>query len=303
MGKWLLVLLVTHGVAPRTSVVFVGPEVRTLPAAVASFEHLPEGSVRGALLPDGALVVAADRAPGEFGATLLRVEPGREAVALCDRLVHASRPLVAGGRVFVERGRDDELTLEEIDPQSGRARVIWRGRGLTAHLAGALGRELFVYHVREDGAALFAVDFESGRTRAVIPALLPYARDFSLEGGALVFENRDESRSDLWVIDRVELATGARRRLLTSPVQALAPRVVAGDVAYNEGGLRLLRGGALLHRPGDDVARAATLDGRVVAVQHYSPGASLPELEIVEGRAVRTLAAPAASHFDVVGFK
>src|SRR5258707_1250375 len=106
MGKWLLVLLLTHASDPRSDVVVAGPAGLT---TVARVEHLPEASLRGALGPGGLVLVAADRAPGRdrsFSSSLMRVEAGKPVVELCDRLMHASRPLVTpAGRVFVERGQ------------------------------------------------------------------------------------------------------------------------------------------------------------------------------------------------------
>ena len=86
------------------------------------------------------------------------MEPGQPAVTLCDRVFHASTPLVTSdGRVFVERGRAgptaegrlrvDELTIDEVMAQG--ARVVWRvlAELHRAHLAGVSGRELILYRV------------------------------------------------------------------------------------------------------------------------------------------------------------
>ncbi|HUS66375.1 MAG TPA: hypothetical protein VMZ28_17605 [Kofleriaceae bacterium] len=300
-----------------------------LPPAVARFAHLPDGAVRGALLPGSdAVLVVADRqqlAPvrdGSFAGVLLRVEPGQGARPLCDRVDHASRPLVAlGGRVFVGRGRPgpalpgamrvDALSIDEIDPVTGVEREVWRGRGFHASLAGAHGTELFIYQVTAGGASLLAVDPDSGATRTVLPSLLPFARDFVVSEGVLTFATRDEARADRWVIDRVELASGTRRRLLTAPGQHLAPHPwPGGDLAFDPGdgrGLRLLSGG----RPelaglgaGADVVRAIAPEAARAALWHYVPGATHAEVRIVDARRgeSRAVTASPATRLEIVGF-
>ena len=129
-------------------------------------------------------------------------------------------------------------------------------------------------------------------------SLPPFARDFHVDGGSLLFANRDDERRDRWVIERIDLSNGRRTRLLESAEQSLAPHPFRGDVAYNDGGLRLIGGGRIEHRPGADVV--AAVSGELAAVLHYAGG--LPELELVDGSGVRQIAAPADSHVQVVGF-
>ena len=212
----------------------VGPEpgvteVLVDGARVARFEHLPGAAVKVARLPSGAVAAVADRAPGfdrSWGSSLLYAAPGREAVALCDRVFYASRPLVTpDGRLVVERGRPgprvpgrmrvDELTLDGVDPAGGAARTIWHGRGFEAHLAALAGDEVIVYLVQPGVASLRAVDLRSGAERVILPSLPPYAHDFAVDGGALVVQNRDDVRRDLQTVERIDLQTGARTRLET----------------------------------------------------------------------------------------
>jgi hypothetical protein len=320
-----LTLLVTEGRSATSGLVRLEATLadRGLPPPVATVEHLPEAGVRGALLGANATaMVVADRLPvrdRSWGASLLRVEPGRAAVELCDRVGASTRPLVTpAGRVFVERGRAgavveselrvDELTIEEVDPAFGATRVVWQGRGYTAHLAAAAGNELIVYRVDPSGAALLAVDADSGRVRAILPSLPPFARDFSVAGGALVFENRDEAASDRWVIDRVALDSGGRRRLVTSANQALAPHVwPGGDVAYNGEGERGLVAPGLTSPlgVGHDLVKALSPDGKWAAVLHYPPAAVLPELAVLDVAAGRVARVPRseATHVEVVGLQ
>jgi hypothetical protein len=306
MGKWLLAILLTYGADPRSELVFVDPTGSTV---AARFEHLPDGSVHGRMLPGThAAVVVADRAESRdrsFAGVLLRVEAGKPPSELCDRVFHASTPLVTSdGRVFVERGRPgpaledqlrvDDLTIDEVGGFG--TRVVWRGRGYTSHLAGAFGHELIVYLVTPGGASLVGVDMESGRARAIVRDLLPFARDFRVDGNQLVYSNRAEDHR--WVIERLDLTSGARTRLHSSAHQAIAPHPYRGDIAYNDGGLRLLSGKRLAHRDGSDVMVAAM--GELAALLHYAGG--LPTLEIVEGERVRQIATPGDAHIQVVGF-
>jgi hypothetical protein len=313
-----LALLATRANEPESTLVWVEPGAHELPAAVARIDHLPGATVRGAVHPDGKTVlVVADRSPGpdrSWGSSLLRVVAAQPTVELCDRVAHASAPLVTvDGRVLVARGRaggrdGDELSIDEIAPD-GTARVVWRGRGALAHLAGAWRDQILVYVVRTDGASLLGVGLDSGRTRAIVPSLLPFARDFSVDAGsdAIVFAERDEARSDRWVVDRVDLVSGARTRLHTSPSQHLAPHVWPGGaiaIAGDDGGLHLL--GAAGRAPagaGVDVVRAISPDGGLAAAWHYPPGSAQPEVLILDAAArVRAHVAQPATRLEIAGF-
>jgi hypothetical protein len=200
----------------------------------AKISHAPDAVVRGDVLSGGrAAVVVADAAGerGDFGAELLRVADDGAVRRLARGVLHASRPLAsADGRVYVERGvagrwptpeeasrgrlRVDELTIDAIDPDTGAARVLYGWSGYALHLSGELGGELVVYRVGPEGADLVAIDRASGASR-LVTTLLPFARDFTIDAarGAIVMSNRDEHDSRTWVVDRVDLATGARTRL------------------------------------------------------------------------------------------
>jgi hypothetical protein len=319
-----LALLVTRAGESESRLVFVDPSTGKLPDGGARIAHLPGAAVRGALLPGRGAVVVADRAPGadrSWGASLLRVD-GDSVVELCDRVDHASRPLVtADGRVVVARGkvgsiarpgelRTDELTVEQIDPTSGpasgAARVLWRGRGYQAHLAGSWNGEVVIYHVRAGGASLEAIPLDGGRARTLVASLPPYARDFSVDAGELAFAGRDEERSDRWVVDVVELASGARRRVHSSSSQVLAPRFWPGHtlaIAGEARGLELLGVGPRLPVSGGVVVVRATGSSGAAAWLHL-PGRALPDVLLLDGdgRLRTRVEAPPRTHLEIVGF-
>jgi hypothetical protein len=202
------------------------------------FAHLPDAAIKVARLPSGAYAAVADRAGGRdrsWGSSLLvasvgRDGEGRDAAELCDRVFYASTPMaLPDGTVLVERGRSgavvpglmrvDELTLDRVDPASGRATTIWSGTGFEAHLAALAGDEVIVYLIQPDVASLVAVDWRTGRARVILPSLPPYAHDFAIDSSAgaqtLTLHNRDDVRRDLETVERIDLYGGNRTRLET----------------------------------------------------------------------------------------
>lgn len=196
----------------------------TLADRVVRFEHLPGGVTRWAQLPDGSLVAVADRdndPDRSWGASLLA--EGGNGVELVDRVFHASRPLVTGGGdIVVERGRKgevvpgrmrvDELTLDVVGVH-GAARTIYRARGFEAHLAGRIGDEIIVYLVQPELASLRAIHVDSGAERVILPSLAPFASDFEIVDGAIELTNRDDTRRNVIVKERIDPRSGARTRL------------------------------------------------------------------------------------------
>lgn len=295
-----LALLLTPPEGEETSLVFQAPGEQPLDEIVATLRHLRGASVKGALLPGTeTVVVVADmesRRDPSWGAALLRLEAGREPLLLADRVYTSTRPLVLDdGRVLVQRGRPgaeptdadrlrvDEITIDAIDPASGEAQVLHAFSGYIAFLAGALDREAFVYRVGPESADIIAIDVDSGQTRPLAPSVLPFARDFSVdaEGRALVFTERDERSSQVWVVDRIDLQTTARTRLVRGSRMALAPHAwPGGALAFNpdgEKGLTLLlpTGRFQTLRPlgdGVDLVRGFSPDARFAALAHTRPG-------------------------------
>jgi hypothetical protein len=280
-------LLSTPPAGEETALYLIAPGATALPAPAARFGHLPYASVQAAVVPGSTTVVAvADRAPGSdrsFASGLVRLAPGAEPVWLCDRVVMASRPLVWRGRVLVARGRAgaapvegayrvDDLTIDEIDLGGGAPRTLHGMRGYLLYLVGVAGDEVLVYRVRPDGADIVALA-RDGRTRTVVPSLAPFARDFAVDAGSLSYENRHETDPKRWVVERVDVASGARQRV--------------GD----------------RHRGPGSIDRVVERDVGRAAVLRVAPSA-LPVPLLVEATtgAERRLPAPAGERVTIAGF-
>lgn len=200
-------------------------------ADVARFagSYVPDGAIRTARLAGGAVAAVAERGGAfdrSWGSSLFVADGARTPVELADRVFFASRPLLLPtGELVVERGvagavvpgrvRVDELTLDAVDPHTRAARTIYATTGFEAHLAALAGDELIVYLVQPAVASLRAVDWRSGRERVVVASLAPFAHDFAVDGGALVFADRDEAHPERETVERVELHSGRMTRVET----------------------------------------------------------------------------------------
>lgn len=254
----LIVVATPHVAFPRSSEVrLVHVEGRVARHTTwASIRHAPGAVARGDLAANGRVAYVAadldDEAPGDWAAGLWRVEDGA-ARLLARGLYHASRPLAsADGRVYVQRGRAgpwpterearagrlrvDDLSIDAVDPASGAARAIYAWSGYTLHLAGEIDADLVVYRVGPSGADLVRVTRATGRSRHLAD-LLPFARDFIVDRAArtLRFSNRHESDARAWVVDRIDLATGAKTRLAASATEP-APLASTPDRAWSIAG-------------------------------------------------------------------
>ncbi len=308
-------------------------------------DHSAGAAVRGAVLPGGGVVAVADtvaRRDLSFAASLFVLADGRPARRLCDEVVYASRPLVSpDGRVFVVRGaagsegegsqlRDDFLRIDEVDLQTGVARTQHRFTGQLLHLAGWHDGALLVYRVDGDAADIVAISPGPGDSPGVSPGaspdgvrtvlgdLPPFARDFSVDGGALVFLGRDETDPRRWHVLRLDLATGALRSLLATDSVRVGPLASAGavHVAGAAGPLARVGGrGAAPTSPcgevvgaGDlpgscaDVLRLASADGRWGAGLHHRPGA-LPRPFVLDASSGRATLLPVVNGWvELLGF-
>lgn len=319
-------LLSTRPGASESSLHFARPGESGAPDAVATFTHVPDAEVRGALLPGAQRVlVVADmerRREPSFGAWLLAVEPGREPAVLAKGCYHASRPWVLpSGRVLVQRGesgaepyaaqakngelRTDSLRVDEIDAESGAARTLHDFQGYITHIAGLFDDEVLLYRVRHQLADLVAVNVESGAVRVIVAKLEAHARDFSVDRASrsLVLANRDDAG---WLVERVALDSGARTEVARAAGMWVTPGVwPGGGVLLNDGRGAVTTSGRGPSRPlgpGFDEVRGFSADGRWVVLLHRIPSDfSQPFVTDAEGGNVQRVPAPSGTRVDVVG--
>ena len=328
--------LVTAPWATHSELVRLG-EVDGDGAALGRIEHGAGAAVRGAVLPGGGVVAVADtvaRRDLSFAASLFVLADGRPARRLCDEVVYASRPLVSpDGRVFVVRGaagsesagsqlRDDFLRIDEVDLQTGVARTQHRFTGQLLHLAGWHDGALLVYRVDGDAADIVAIDVGevgvAGAVRTVLEDLPPFARDFSVDGGELVFLGRDEADPRRWQVLRLDLGAGTLRSLLATDSVRVGPFASGGavHVAGAAGPLARVSGrGAApaspctgVVSPDDlpgtcaDVLRLASADVRWGAGLHHRPGA-LPRPFVFDASSGRATLLPVVNGWvELLGF-
>jgi hypothetical protein len=289
----------------------------------ARLDAHPDETFRGAVLKGGAVAVVRVRAPAKdlsFAAVLSLVAPGRPELVLAEQVVRASRPLVMGGRLFVERGhpgadrsdgavRVDALEVTEVDVATGRRRTVFATFGYWTHLAGAVGRELVLYVAEPAGARLVAVHVDTLAVRTLVAALPPLAHDFLVDPatGAVLFAIADPG-VERWFVERVDLATGASARLAEGDSAALLPTVLQGGLAYAPGpgrGLAWLgREGVALPARGPGFERVAWVVDGLAFGRHEVPGA-LPRPFVVRLRdgAERPVAFPNDAVVDFAGVR
>lgn len=313
-----LALLVTQGGVSRLHHATIDAGRGRLGPELARLSHL-DGDVRAALLGDGRVAATApalrlrDRS---FDGALYLL--GDEIVPLCDGVIHASAPLaLPDGSVLVARGeagpprdpalRIDALGIDRVTPD-GTLERLHAFAGHLLHLAGFTGREVLIYRVGPDGADIVAIEPEGATLRTVVADLPPFARDFSTDGETLVYRGRDAVDAHRWVVERVDLTSGAVTRLHASDRFALAPHVWRdGGVALSEAEGLLLLGstdpvaGPL--GPGVDLVRAFSTDGRFVAALHTVAGeAPIPFVIDAERGAATSIETPANARVAIAGF-
>lgn len=236
------------GLAPRTELrlATVGTDGLVRSDRLAVVDHAVDAVVRVEPVPGLGLAVVADEQSGRrtFGAALSFVSSSTRRLAA--GVVTGSRPLAGpDGRIYVERGaegdwpsrdearrgllRVDALEIDAVDPRSGDVRVVTTWQGYAIHLAGALGDDLVVYRVGPRGAEIARVDRASGQTR-VVADVAPFARDFTVDAPrrALVFSNRDPADASRWVVERLDVDTGATTTLASAADEAPIPFALEG---------------------------------------------------------------------------
>jgi len=343
-----LVLIATRGTSPVSDVLVArvgsdGGEPRVRGAG--QLGHRDEAGIRGALSRDGGTLFAVvDRAPGRdrsYAGALVALPldamgpTAVEARPLADGIAHASRPVVsARGTVLVSRGRAgreiagerrvDALVLTEVDPATGAATELAAVDGWELHLPTTWRDEAIVYWKRAGGtAALVAIGTAGskapGARRVLVEPMSLVARDFTVAGDALVWTDH-EGPGGRYTLERLDLSTGARERLLVADSAHLAPHVwPGGGVAFSrpsaadgEFGLDIIGAAApsSVRAPlgrGVDVVRALSADGKWAALWHYAPRseAMAPDVRVLEtsGAARAQLTPPVDTRYEIVGLR
>lgn len=316
------VALVSKDVAASTLEVRWQPlSSPTLVEPFARLEVQPDETFRGVVLPGTRTValvrIAALYRDPSFAATLSLVTPGQPERVLATDLVRASKPVLIGSRLFVERGRAgvpspsdtrvDALTISEVDVASGRLRTVYEARGFWTHLAGAIGRELIVYSAGPTGAKLEAVHVDSLAVRTLVAALPPMAHDFAVDAAnRSVLFTIAEPGVERWFVERVDLTTGRRERLGEGDQVALLPTVLPGGFAYAPApgrGLSWLgRDGVALPSRGDGFERVRFVTDGLVFARHEVPGdAPFVTVTRVKDAQPVGLAQPKGAIVDVAG--
>ena len=313
----LAILLTPHD-GPDTILYRVDVD-RAFPSSTTVLHHLPDAAVKGAVLPDGEVLAIADYQPGKdrsFGSALFRFVTDGEAILLADRVAYASRPLVTReGRVFVSRGdagpltdgamRVDALSVDEVNPQTGATRTVWRDTGYGAFLAGVFKHDLVVYEVQPELARLLLVDSDTGRERILLPSLPPFASSFSItNSGDVIFQDLD-TNSGLWAIERLGI-TSDRLDILQKSQSSLSPRAWPnGEVTWSApDGLRRFGQAAPLAISDNVDLLAVAQDGSSAAALVRSLPNATPDVVVLDsgGTEVGRFTLPTSTLFDVGGF-
>lgn len=257
----------------------------------ARLQVQPDETFRAIALP-GSRSVAVVRVPAltrdlSFASSLTIVSPGQSERTLATNVVRASRPVLVGQRLFVERGvagalspdafRVDTLTITEVAVTSGRVRTVFETKGFWAHLAGVFEHELVLYVAGPEGARLLAVHVDTLAVRTLVASLPALAHDFTIDTAkkAVLFSIA-EPGVERWFVERVELLTGRRERLAEGDTVALLPTVLPSGVAYSAGpglGLRWAeREGVALPSHGAGFERVRVITEGLIFVRHEVPG-------------------------------
>jgi hypothetical protein len=295
-------LLCSRGDGDFTELRFQRPGADLQPA-VAGFHHVRRATALGALLPGTRTVLAVaqtlDTRDASFASSLVRLEPGREAVILAEHLALSSRPFVTpSGRVFVQRG-----TFDEVDPRTGALRTVHRFDADLVYPVGTWDNQLLLYRVARGAADLVAVHPDALGQRVVLPRLPAMARDFALSGDALYFTQIDGER---WAVQRLDLRTLELATVARGPHLALLPTPFpSGLLAFSPGegqGLRFTSGASALAPQGKGFDRVRFFrDGWALGLDEVP--ADFPTAfatELATGRTLR-IAAPAQSRLDIAG--
>lgn len=291
---------------------------------VARLPHVAGESVQGALLKGRravvAVAVAEPRRDLSFASRLYLLEPGAAPKELADRVLLGARPFVSSqGRVFVTRGaagpldfdprlrlRVDALTVDEVDPRSGKVRTVLAFEGYAAFVFGEHKGALAVYRVGPEGGELLTVHPDALGVTPVAK-VTPLARDFAVDARAGAFVYTQGDAEGRWWVESLEVATGKARVLARGESMALLPTVFPdGALGVSKGrGQGLVRAGEnlpLLAAQGEGHLRVRAFAGSVaVGLDERPDGSAAPfAVDLRRGQKV-PLGAPQGFRLDLAG--
>lgn len=317
-------LLCTAPQEPWTELRFQ-PLGQTEPApAVARLLHLAGESVQGAVLMGRravvAVAVAEPRQDLSFASHLYLLEPGAAPKDLADRVLLGTRPFVSSqGRVFITRGtagsldfdprarlRVDALSVDEVDPRSGKVRTVLSFQGYAAFVFGEHKGALAIYRVGPEGGEFLTVHPDALGVTPVAK-VTPLARDFAVDARAGAFVYTQGDAEGRWWVEALEVATGKARVLARGESMALLPTVFPdGALAVSAGrGRGLVRAGekeALLAPQGEGHLRVRAFAGSVALGLDERPDGSAAPFAVDWKRGQKVpLAAPPGFRLDLAG--
>jgi hypothetical protein len=296
---------------------------------LAKLPHERGSAIRGTVHQGSLFVTAQVEAPKgtSFAAALYRVDAGK-VTRLCRDVESATTPMILStGHVLVTRGvdgpeptpaeskqlllREDEVSVDDVDPTSGAIRNVFRRSAYQVFLGAQMATgEIAVYVSDRKGSSILALDPLTGGTRALAPKVMPFARDFSFDRthGELVYVDLAADRRSYEI---VALEAAPRLLLRTLNDHAMPFALPSGDVAFSsdgDHGLALLStvSGVVRTRlisPLGDGSDAVTHAGSgFVALRHTTPSrVDVVAYDLSASRVVR-LGAPPDHFVEPLGF-
>lgn len=308
-----IAVLSTAEAGPTTELRFQ-PADGPLTPRVASLDHIPGATVKGALVSQRRVAVVTQheaRRDPSFAAALFRLAPDRPTTKLLDGVVLASAPVVTGAHtVVVQRGaagdelpgalRVDHLSVDEVHLETGRVRPLLRFDGSQLIPTVLVGRELVVYRVGPKGADVVAVHLDTLAVRPLASGLPPLAFDFAASTDGAVYFTLGDPPARRWTVQRVASATGERTEVAAGPDVALLPAVLAQRLAISAGPGRGLvfadTGERAIPSLGAGYERVVATAGAHAIVLHEVPSDfnAAFAVDLRSGRGVRYPTAPRA---------
>jgi hypothetical protein len=284
---------------------------KILAPEVARLKHEDGATVLGTLIPASRKVlVTAQIAPARdatFASELFLLQEKMEPISLAKNVAISTRAHVTPeGRIFIQRGKDNQLTIDEVNVTSKKLRPVFSGVGFTSFICGSVGRELIVYWVGENETKIVAVHIDTLNVRPLI-SIAPLAFDFVVDAprNRMVF-TLGKPGLEIYEVVSLDLKSGQLTSLATGDNVALIPTVFPdGTVAYaarqGAGLVDVKTKESVMQKNGIGFERVRfTADGNIV-VLHEVPSEFSNVIIINKNKAVETLPTPPNARIDVAG--